>query len=48
LSGSGSVATATCTYHNASGTKSYKATATYPGDTNYAAASYTMPSGITG
>ena len=48
LSGFGSVATATCTYQNAKGTKSYKATANYLTDNNYAAASYTMLSGITG
>jgi len=47
LSGSGSVATATCTYTGASTSRTYAATATYPGDTNYATGSGTS-SAITG
>ena len=47
LSGSGSAATATCTYNGASGSRQYTATATYPGDSNYATASGSS-SAITG
>jgi large repetitive protein len=47
LSGAGSAATATCTYNGASGSRQYTATATYPGNTNYATNSGTS-SAITG